>query len=80
LKIGIKFCGGCNPAFDRIAAAEKIKNKLKDKAEFVSFTDPEAEMILVFMGCSSACAEINGMNMEKVKIINSESDADSLTF
>jgi hypothetical protein len=77
LKIGIKFCGGCNPSFDRVAAAGQLKNKFKDKAEFVSFTDPEAELILVFMGCSAACAEISGMDMEKVIIINSESDADS---
>ncbi|HNX23646.1 MAG TPA: hypothetical protein PKG60_06330 [Spirochaetota bacterium] len=77
LKIGIKFCGGCNPLFDRIAASRRIKDELREKAEFVSYDDPEADIILVFMGCSAACAEINGFSMEKAKIINSDSDADS---
>jgi len=76
LKTGIKYCGGCNPSYDRIAAAENIKNKLKDRTEFVSFSDPEAEVIFVFMGCSAACAELGGMDMDKVSIICSESDVE----
>lgn len=61
MKIGIKYCGGCSPAFDRIAAAEMIKYKMKSEAEFVSYTDSDADLVLVIMGCSAACAELNGL-------------------
>jgi hypothetical protein len=77
LKIGIKYCGGCNPAFDRAAAAQKIKDRMKETVEFVSYDDPGAELVLVITGCSAACAGLEGLDMGKVRFINSESEAES---
>lgn len=53
LKIGIKYCGGCNPEFDRIAAVKDIKKELYGKAVFVS-PNEGAELILVVNGCRHA--------------------------
>ena len=78
MKIGIKYCGGCNPSFDRIAAAEKIRERMKHETEYVSYTDPEADLILVMAGCSTACAELKGLDMKKVRILRSSSDAEDL--
>ena len=80
MKIGVKYCGGCNPSFDRIAAAEKIKERFKEEAEFVSYTDPDAEFIIVLMGCSSACADLDGIDESRIIIVNSEADADEFSF
>jgi hypothetical protein len=80
LKIGVKYCGGCNPSFDRIAAAEKIKERFKEEAEFVSYSDPDAEFIIVLMGCGSACADLSGIDEQRVFIVSSEADADEFSF
>lgn len=77
MRIGIKYCGGCSPSFDRAAAVKKIKERMKGKAEFVSYDDPGAELVLVIAGCSAACAGLEGLDMGKVRIINSETDAES---
>ena len=80
MKIGVKYCGGCNPSFDRIAAAEKIKERFKEDAEFVSYTDPDAEFIIVLMGCGSACADLAGIDEQKILIISSEEDVENFSL
>lgn len=80
MKIGIKYCGGCNPGFDRVEAAAIIMNRYKDQAEFVIFDDPGAEIILVIMGCTAACAELNGLDTGKLRFINSIADAENFSF
>lgn len=77
MKIGIKYCGGCSPSFDRAAAVKKIKDRMNGKAEYVSYDDPGAELVLVIAGCSAACAGLDGLDTGKIRLIKSESDADS---
>lgn len=74
LKIGIKYCGGCSPSYDRIAAAEALREKLKLRGELVQYDDPRAELVVVIMGCSTACAEINGVDSSKLVILKNEQD------
>lgn len=39
LKVAIKYCGGCNPDFDRVALVKRIEERLIGKVEFVSAED-----------------------------------------
>jgi hypothetical protein len=78
LRIGIKFCGGCNPAFDRVAAVERIKRELEGKAEFVPLDDETAEMVLAVMGCGNACAELGEIKGKQVIIITEDSRVDAV--
>jgi len=77
LKIGIKFCGGCNPAFDRVAAVEKIKKGLEGKAEFVPLNDETSEMVIAVMGCGNACAELGETREKQIIIISDIDGADA---
>lgn len=55
MKIGIKYCGGCNPRYQREAEVEKLKKKLPD----CTFTYDSSEVCNVWIavhGCPSACA------------------------
>jgi hypothetical protein len=54
IKIGVKYCGGCNPAYDRVALVEKIRASLKGEAEFVSPEDKGSDVVLAVHGCSTA--------------------------
>ena len=52
--IGIKYCGGCNPRYDRPSLAARLKSDLSD-AQIVSAGDKQ-DYVVVLCGCSSACA------------------------
>jgi hypothetical protein len=78
LRIGIKFCGGCNPAFDRVAAVERIKRELEGKAEFVPLDDETAEMVLAVMGCGNACAELGEIKGKQIVIITDDKGTDAV--
>ena len=60
LKIGVKYCGGCNPEIDRSAVVEGIYKGLKKSGrEIVLVTDKETkiDILLLVNGCQHACLE-----------------------
>lgn len=76
LKIGLKYCGGCNPEYDRVAVKEQIEKSLKDKILFVSPESDDKEMILVIQGCKIACADLSDFQGLKIWKITSAEDAE----
>ncbi len=54
-RLAIKFCGGCNPAYERGEVAQMIKKELAG----VIWESPEAEVDLLIMinGCNAACSQ-----------------------
>ena len=61
MKCGIKFCGGCNPGYDRRQACEEIKEAFENKdLEFLhAVEDDPYDCLLVIGGCSNCCASYN---------------------
>ncbi len=56
-KIGVRFCGGCNPRYDRGRAFEKIREMKASEAEFeIAREGSVYDELLVIGGCSSCCA------------------------
>ncbi len=73
LKVGIKYCGGCNPDYDRVALFESIEKRLKGKVEFVPPESAEIDQVLVVEGCKTACADLSSFDGKNIfKIIQSE--------
>jgi len=55
--VGIKFCGGCNPRYDRGKAYETVKRQLDGSAELVIAEEGrEYDALLVIGGCTNCCA------------------------
>jgi len=55
--IGVKFCGGCNPRYDRGKALERIKRETAENVEFaVAEEGKEYDFLLVIGGCTNCCA------------------------
>ncbi len=54
-RLAIKFCGGCNPSFERAAVAEILRRDLRN----VSWVSPEEEtdLLVIINGCLRSCAE-----------------------
>jgi hypothetical protein len=78
LKIGLKYCGGCNPTYDRGLMAEKIRRELNDIADFVTIIDDDVDMVLSIQGCDVSCADLMPFKDFNVRIVNSIDDAEAL--
>lgn len=55
LKTALKYCGGCDPAYDRQALVAQIKAVAGKNIEWLSLDDPEHEAVLLVCGCKTAC-------------------------
>ena len=55
--IAVKFCGGCDPAYDRVEYLESIKAAAADLLDWVSYDSPDFETLLIINGCEKACPE-----------------------
>lgn len=55
LRVGIKYCGNCNPRIDGPALVRALRGSMPD-TEFLSFKDPDQDVLLVVSACASDCA------------------------
>ena len=69
LVIGIKYCGGCNPDYDRVALVEQIAERLKGRAVLVPAGRADADLILAVQGCETACADLSPFEGKEVCVI-----------
>lgn len=70
MKIGIKYCGGCNPRYDRTSFISRIKGEVGDKHQFETARSEEFyDTIIVLCGCTSGCADHSMFTARNEKII-----------
>jgi hypothetical protein len=58
-KVGLKYCGGCDPGFDRVELFTRIRAAAGDAIEWVSVDDQGFDTVLLIAGCDRACPEQN---------------------
>ena len=58
---GIKFCGGCNPQYDRKACVEQLMARLPDPVKIAAPGVPY-DAVYVICGCQVCCADVSAMN------------------
>ena len=75
-RIGVKYCGGCNPYFDRTVAVDRIVAKWRDRVEFVSSAETDVDAWLVTAGCPSACVDLEPFKGRPIYIITDDKSAD----
>lgn len=70
MKIGIKYCGGCNPRYDRGAFFSRLKKEVEEKNEFeIAVKDTVYDIVIVLCGCTSCCADHSDLEARKEKIL-----------
>ena len=63
---GVKFCGGCNPRYERIEALEKLKLHFSGKINFDYAKENENyDFLLVIGGCTNCCAAYDQFETKK---------------
>jgi hypothetical protein len=55
MKVGIKYCGGCNPRYDRVSEVEKLKKKLPDTIMTYAKEEETYDWVILVCGCSAVC-------------------------
>lgn len=55
LRIGVKYCGGCNPAYDRVEMIHRIRTEYQDRYLFLRYDEPKIDVIIFINGCLRAC-------------------------
>lgn len=65
MKVGIRYCGGCNPRYDRTAEVRKLMTGIPD----VTFTYDAAAFCNIWLlvcGCPSACVSDEGLQGDEM--------------
>jgi hypothetical protein len=72
MKVGVRYCGGCNPRYDRGGVFQKIRDRLQDVDFEIAKEGVEYDALLVIGGCTSCCASYHQFTYNEgvVKIWN----------
>ena len=71
IRIAVKYCGGCNPEFDRVGAVADMLAGLSDIVAVVPLDDERADMLVAVEGCPTACAGLGDFKGKRVVVLTS---------
>ena len=78
--IGVKYCGGCNPRYDRVQTAKKIMAMFP---EFTFLINEKSctDTAVILCGCSVACVAKDGkVSAKQAFAMKGPDDWESLCF
>jgi len=67
VRIGVKYCGGCNPRYDRVALVERIQREQPEDTFEWAIPGVYYDQLLVVCGCSVQYADLTGLTGRKVR-------------
>ena len=68
IKIGVKYCGGCNPRYDRVEAVERLKAAFPGVSFVTSQECGTVELLVAVCGCSARCVSVSEFQAVEEKI------------
>ena len=75
LKVGIKYCGGCNPGYDRVALADYVQQSLQGRVEFIPMENTDIDLVLAIEGCKTCCADLSSFEGKQIQFVSQLEDA-----
>ena len=73
--VGLRYCGGCNPRYDRVAAVERLQAQLPEVE--LRPAAPGQKAVLVVCGCPARCAGVSGLDGELIWLYAQEQFEDA---
>ena len=58
---GVRYCGGCNPRYDRTALVGRLAERCPNVRFVRAESGREYDALLVVGGCCACCADISGL-------------------
>ena len=68
--VGVRYCGGCNPRYDRVAAVRALAVRFPG-LRFVP-AGPGLPFTLVVCGCSAQCADVSDLDGKLLRLYGPE--------
>lgn len=71
MEVLVRYCGGCNPRYDRSKVLELIKGEFPEDEFIVTSSHEEraGDAVLVLAGCTAACADYSKVSSPHHPII-----------
>jgi hypothetical protein len=57
-RIGLKYCGGCNPSYERVKYVEALRGAAGGRIEWVTAEEGGFSSLLIVCGCDKQCVEM----------------------
>ena len=64
-RIGIKYCGGCNPGYERVEMIERVQFGFDNRFLFLRHDELDIDALVLMSGCQRACAA-KDLNLKKI--------------
>lgn len=78
MRIGIKYCGGCNPRYDRRELSQKIISRFNEVDFLAAQENKDYDAVIIICGCTSACAAHKNLKTKEKIFIKSEDELDKV--
>jgi hypothetical protein len=73
MKVAIKFCGGCDPDYDRVEYWAAIRGAAGDKIEWVRLDSDNYDAVLHIRGCNKTCPQDDMPQLDRVVTLTDDS-------
>lgn len=74
MNISVKYCGGCNPRYDRPGLLNKLKKEFPMHTFDYANPDTESDFLIVICGCTAVCAQYSDLKAKNGNIVISGED------
>jgi hypothetical protein len=61
VRIGVKYCGGCNPRYERVEMIERVRSSTGDRLSLIRHDQENLDGLITVNGCPRACGT-KGLN------------------
>ncbi len=61
IRIGVRYCGGCNPRYDRVALVQRLQAFFPEQEFVPAESGGSYPAVLVVCGCTARCADVSGL-------------------
>lgn len=68
MKLGVKYCGGCNPHYERSGIVDRLRRDFPE-LEIVRAGVEQVDLVAVVCGCPVACATHEELQARLGKIV-----------
>ncbi len=58
MRVGLKYCGGCNPSYDRVEYVRALREAAGNRIEWVPADEGGFTTLLLVSGCDKRCAKM----------------------
>lgn len=70
MRRAVKYCGGCNPRFDRVELVLRLEAALGQSLQPARLGEPYDELYVI-CGCSARCADTSALRFKSLILLDS---------